>query len=217
VKGEAKRITLLDHVEARMERRLQLWRGRLACWRGVQAGARFGLGPGVRIFYPRCLIVGDNVTIEGPAYLHCLSEYGVRIGSHSSIGPNLWLHCGGLPTDYAHGCFELGEYSFMNCNATIGASGGVRIGNHVQIGPNLVISSENHVFDDITRRIDEQGVIREEVIVEDDCWIGSNVTILAGVTLRKGSVVAAGAVVTRDVSPNSVVAGVPAKLLRRRG
>jgi len=196
-----------------MERRLQLWRGRLARWRGVQAGARFGLGSGVRIFYPRCLIVGDDVTIEGPAYLHCLSEYGVRIGSHSSIGPNLWLHCGGSLVDHAHGYVEIGEHTFIGCNAVLGAGGGIRIGRHVLIGQNVNIHAENHVFADPNRLIREQGVSYQGVVIEDDVWIGSKATILDGVTIGRGAVVGAGAVVTKSVPSMAIVAGVPARVI----
>lgn len=209
-------ITRLDIWTLSLERKLQLWRGRVARLRGVRAGQRFGLGRSVRILFPSYLEVGDDVTIEDYGFLHCLSAGGVRIGSHTSIARNLWLHCGGTPESHDHGYFEIGEHSFIGCNAVIGPSGGVSIGNHVQIGPNVLISSENHIFDDITRRIDEQGVSREPVIIEDNCWIGSNVTILAGVTVGEGSVIAAGAVVTKDVAPNSVVGGVPARVLRVR-
>ena len=86
----------------------------------------------------------------------------------------------------------------------------------MQIGPNLLISSENHVFGAVNHRIDEQGVDRLEVEIQDDCWVGSNVTLLAGVTVATGSVIAAGAVVTKSLPPNSVIAGIPAKVIKRR-
>lgn len=201
----------------KLERRRELLRGWWIERRGATAGRRFGLGPGLRILYPEYLIVGDDVSIEGPGYLHCLSEGGVRIGSSSSIACNLWLHCGGAPDRARQGYFEMGEHSFIGPNAVIGPSGGVRIGSHVLIGPNLTISSENHRFDDVSLRIAAQGVARSAVHISDNCWIASNVTILAGVTLGEGCVVAAGAVVTGDVAPDSVVGGVPARLLRMRG
>jgi acetyltransferase-like isoleucine patch superfamily enzyme len=185
--------------------------------RGVRAGWRFGLGGGVRILYPRCLSVGDEVTIEGPAYLHCLSARGVRIGSHTSIARNLWLHCGGAADDYVHGYFEIGEHSFIGPNAVMGAGGGISIGNHVLFGPDVVISAENHNIDDPSILIADQGVSRKSVLIEDGCWIASKAVILAGVTVGRGAVIAAGAVVTRDIPPLCVVAGVPAKIIRRRG
>ncbi len=157
------------------------------------------------------------MTIEGPAYLHCLSERGVCIGHHTSFGPNLWLHCGGTPQDCAHGFFEIGEHSFVGTNAVLGAGGGIQIGNNVLIGQSVNIHAESHVFDDCTRPIREQGVIYRTVVIEDDVWVGSKATILGGVTVGHGAVIGAGAVVTRSVPPLAIVVGVPARVLRYRG
>ncbi len=211
------RVKRLDQWEARIERKLQLARGQIARWRGVHAGERFGLGRGVSIIYPGYMQVQDDVTIEDYGYLNCLSAGGVHIGSHTSIARNLWLHCGGSIAEYSSSFFEIGEYSFIGCNAVIGPSGGIKIGSHVLIGPGLTISSENHRFDELDRPIYQQGVEPGKVLIADNCWIASNVMILAGITLGEGCVVAAGAVVTRDVPPNSVIGGVPARLLRMRG
>jgi acetyltransferase-like isoleucine patch superfamily enzyme len=75
----------------------------------------------------------------------------------------------------------------------------------------------NHRFDDVNRPIWTQGESRIGIRIEDGVWIGANATILDGCTVGEGSVVAAGAVVTRDVPPLSVVAGVPARVVRMRG
>jgi acetyltransferase-like isoleucine patch superfamily enzyme len=72
------------------------------------------------------------------------------------------------------------------------------------------------VFDNPDILIRDQGVAYQTVIIEDDCWIAANSIILAGVTIGKGSVVAAGSVVTENVAPYSVVAGVPAKFIKSR-
>lgn len=204
-------------VVNRSARRLELLRGRWWRWHGARAGVRFGIGPGVRIFYPRCLTVGADVTIEGPAYLHCLSERGVRIGSHSSFGPNLWLHCGGSPADHSHGYVEIGEHAFIGANGVLGAGGGIRIGNHVLIGQCVNIHAENHNFADRNRLISEQGVTYAEVVIEDDVWIGSKATVLAGVTVGQGAVIGAGAVVTKSVPPYAIVVGVPGRVIGYRG
>lgn len=206
----------LDRWEARIERRLQLARGQIARWRGVHAGEHFGLGRGVRILHPSYLQVEDDVTIEDYGYLNCLSAGGVRIRSHTSIARNLWLHCGGATGQYSQSFFSIGEHSFIGPNAVLGPSGGIEIGSHVLIGPGLTIISENHRFGELDRSIYQQGVEPGTVLIADNCWIASNVTILAGVTLGAGCVVAAGAVVTKEVAPNSIVGGVPARLLRMR-
>lgn len=203
--------------ERRIIRRMQLLRGRIACLRGARAGIRFGLGPAVRILYPHCLTVEDDVTIEGTAYLHCLSERGVYIGSHTSIGPYLWLHCGGTEEGYDQGYFEIGRHSFIGANAVLGAGGGIHIGNHVLVGQCVNIHAENHNFADRSRTIREQGVVRAEVVIEDDVWIGSKATVLAGVRVGRGAVIGAGAVATRSVPPYAVVVGIPARILRYRG
>jgi len=210
-------ITGLDRWGARIERRLQLARGRWASWRGARVGARFGLGRGVQMLYPSCFEAGDDVTIMDFGYLHCLSGRGVRIGSHTSIDRNLWLNCGDQPGNYAMGYLEIGEHSFIGCNTVLGAGGGIRIGSNVLIGQSVNMHAEKHIFDDPQRLIREQGVSYRGIVIEDDVWIGSRAVILDGVTVGHGAVIGAGAVVTRFVPAMTIVAGIPARVLRHRG
>ena len=112
--------------------------------------------------------------------------------------------------------FSIDSFSGINRNCFINALGGVQIGKYVQIGPNTVIHSANHNFDNINIPICEQGHTPKKVKIEDDVWVGAGCIILAGVTIRKGAVIAAGAVVTKDVDPYYVVAGVPAKKVKDR-
>lgn len=98
----------------------------------------------------------------------------------------------------------------------------LRIGNNVIFGPRPTIITGDHRIDIIGKYIID--VTNEEklpeldapVTIEDDCWIGANVTILKGVTIGRGSVVAAGAVVTKNIPPYGIAGGVPAKLIRFR-
>lgn len=196
-------------------RKLQLLRGRWMCLRGVTAGRRFGLGRFVEIHSPQYLTAGDDVSIGDFGYLFCCKQ-GVRLGSHCSIDRHLWLHCGCTSLDAEHSIFELGEYSFIGCNAVIGAGGGIRIGKHVLIGQSVNIHAESHVFDDPSRLIREQGIHYQGIVIEDDVWVGSKVTILDGVKIGRGAIVAAGAVVTRSVPSMTIAAGIPARIIKHR-
>ena len=80
----------------------------------------------------------------------------------------------------------------------------------------MVINSANHVYADPSRTIREQGHSAASIVVGDDVWIGAHAAILAGVTIGNGAVVGAGAVVTHDVAPYTVVAGIPARVIKRR-
>lgn len=111
---------------------------------------------------------------------------------------------------------EIGSYCTINEYCYIHGKGGVSIGDYVRIAPYVGIFSFDHVFDDISKPIALQGSIRKKVVIEEDVWVGSGVKILAGVTVGKGSVIGAGAVVVQNIPPYSVVAGVPAKVIKKR-
>jgi len=106
----------------------------------------------------------------------------------------------------------IGDYTRIGIHSTI--IGPVCIGHHVNLAQGIVVTALNHNFDNPSKRIDEQGVSTQPVRIGDDVWIGANAVILPGVTIGSHVVVAAGAVVTKDVPANCVVGGVPAKVLR---
>lgn len=109
----------------------------------------------------------------------------------------------------AVGDVVIGDYTRIGIHNTI--IGPVCIGNHVNLAQGITVTALNHNFEDKTKRIDEQGITTKPVIIGDDVWIGANAVILPGVTIGKHCVVAAGAVVTKDVQDNTIVGGVPAK------
>jgi maltose O-acetyltransferase len=98
----------------------------------------------------------------------------------------------------------------------IHAGGGVVIGRDVLIGPNVMIWSKSHNWRESSIAIRLQGWRLEEIVIEDDVWIGAGAIILPGVRLARGTVVAAGAVVTRSTDANTVVAGIPARRIAKR-
>ncbi|MDR2866227.1 MAG: acyltransferase [Methanomassiliicoccaceae archaeon] len=111
----------------------------------------------------------------------------------------------------------IGNNVFFNRGAFITAREEVIIGNDVLIGPNVMINSGNHNYADKNKLIQEQGHTSKKIVIGDDVWIGGNAVILPGITIGKGAVIAAGAIVTKDVDEYTVVAGIPAKKMKERG
>lgn len=96
----------------------------------------------------------------------------------------------------------------------------IRIGNHVMLGPFVEIIGGNHNYSEVGKFMSEvtnkQPFDDQDIIIEDDVWIGSRAIILKGVHIRRGAIIAAGAVVTNDVPPYAIVGGVPAKVIKFR-
>ncbi|MFT4709553.1 MAG: acetyltransferase-like isoleucine patch superfamily enzyme [Planctomycetota bacterium] len=199
--------------------------GRVACsltrgagWklRMGKVGGRLFVGQRVSILSPGHITCGRNVKFEDHAEVQGLSTGGVHFGDGVTVGRGASIR----PSSYYGG--ELGEGMTVGARSAIGAynwigaSGKVTIGSDVMLGPRVIIIPENHNFEHTDQTIREQGVTRAPVVIEDDCWIGCNVTILSGVTIGKGSIVAAGAVVNKSIPPGSIAGGVPARVIRSR-
>jgi len=115
--------------------------------------------------------------------------FHTNFGKHIKIGKNVFIN---------HAC------SFLDL-------GGITIEDDVQIGPRVNLVTENHPIDPTTRKY----LDLKPIVIKRNAWIGAGATILSGVTVGINSIVAAGAVVNRDVPDNTIVGGVPAKVLRR--
>lgn len=112
----------------------------------------------------------------------------------------------------AVGDVTIGDYTRIGIHCTL--IGPVCIGNHVNLAQGITVTALNHNFEDSSKRIDEQGVSTKPVVIGDDVWIGTNAVILPGVTIGSHCVVAAGAVVTKDIPDHTLVGGVPAKVIK---
>ncbi len=124
------------------------------------------------------------------------------------------------------GCFVTasdGELVLHDCvalspNVHVGADAGrIEIGAHTAVGPGTVIRAANHCIARQDVPIMHQGHVPGQIVIEEDVWIGANCVITPDVRIGRGAVVGAGAVVTRNVAPFSIVGGVPAKLIGMRG
>lgn len=111
---------------------------------------------------------------------------------------------------------EIGDDSGIGINAQLHSGGGIKIGDNVMMGPDVVILTENHKHDDLNISMNKQGGEAAPVVIDDDVWIGIRVIILPGVRIGRSSIIGAGAVVTKDVPPFSIVGGNPAKILKKR-
>jgi acetyltransferase-like isoleucine patch superfamily enzyme len=209
-------MTMADLV--RMSLQITAWTVRgFAIRTGFKRAAGLTMiGRGVLIRHPRYLQVGKNFVVEDYAEIMALSRQGIICGDNVTIGAHATIK----PSNYygyniGEG-LRIGDNSNVGRYSYVGCSGLITIGRNVMISPRVSFHAESHNFDDPDIPMREQGVSRAPIVVEDDCWIASHAIILAGVTVGRGSVVAAGSVVTHDVAPYSVVAGVPARVLRSR-
>ena len=131
----------------------------------------------------------------------------LKVGKNINIENRVWFGSGSK--------IKIGDNSGIGSFCLL--RGKITIGKNTMMGPEVIILTKNHKFDRIDIPMVQQGFQDEkEVIIEDDVWIGTRAIILPGVRICKGSVIGAGAVVTKDVAPYSIMGGVPAKLIKKR-
>jgi acetyltransferase-like isoleucine patch superfamily enzyme/glycosyltransferase involved in cell wall biosynthesis len=174
------------------------------------------IGKGVKLRNRGHIRVGRNFIAEDHCEIQGLTKQGIHIGDNVTVGSFAMVRPSGYYGREIGEGLDIGDRSNIGAYCYLGASGGITIGKEVMMGPRVSLFAENHNFErtDITMR--QQGVIRKRVVIEDDCWLASGAIILAGVTVGKGSIIAAGAVVTKDVPPYSIVGGNPARIIRNR-
>ena len=113
---------------------------------------------------------------------------------------------------------RIGDYCYLNSGCVLYSGHGITIGNHVLIGPNCNLVPSNHNFQDRDTIIRLQGhqPSRGGIVIEDDVWLGANVTVLDGAHLSEGCVIGANSLIIGKTEPYSVYAGVPAKKIKNR-
>ena len=220
IKGEPYRLdpamTSSDLLVILKDKGLQAFRGfRKGLFFGRKRGIAF-VGKRVTIRHAHHVRTGSGLTIGDGAYINALSKDGITLGDNVTIGAGSVVECTGVIRELGDG-IRIGSHVGFAQNAFIAVRGPVEIGDDCIFGPNVAIHSENHVFSNLNTPIRLQGATREGVRIGRDCWVGEGAVILDGVTIGDGCVIAAGAVVTKDVPDFSIVGGVPAKVLKKRG
>lgn len=152
--------------------------------------------------------LGENVVIEaGVLVFH---PENIELGNHIYVGHHTILK------GYYRNRMVIGDGTWIGQQCFFHSAGGLIIGKNVGIGPGVKIITSSHRLDELDRPILHSTIEFAPVILEDGCDIGTGAIILPGVRVGKGAQVGAGAVVTEDVKDYSVVAGVPARLIRSR-
>lgn len=180
-----------------------------------KTGKRIFVGRRVKIEFGKKITLGSVITINDSCCINGLCRGGVAIGNNFNLGRNSLITCTGVVSELGES-LTIGNNVGISPNFVMFVRGSVEIGDDVIIGPNVTIVAENHSFNDLNTPIRLQGVTRKGIKIGNNCWIGAGATILDGVCIGDNSIVAAGAVVNKDVAPNSIVGGVPAKLIKER-
>lgn len=160
---------------------------------GVHANTR-RVGPGVQVYGPVRFLGTQNVTLGGWGNL-----YGDVVFETVD-----------------NGSIEIGDDFAINRGAILAAHERISIGDHVMIAEYVSVRDNGHAFADLTRPMRHQDYDVAPIRIGNDVWIGRGAAILKGVSIGDGAIVAANAVVTKDIPPMQIWAGVPARLLRRR-
>jgi len=174
------------------------------------------VGRKVKVIEKRYLTFGNKSRLEEGVYIDALSKSGVIIGSNVIIGRNSRIECTGGIQKIGKG-IKIGDKSTFGNDCFFGAAGGIDIGNDVIAGQFIRFHSENHNYNDLSIPIREQGVSNKGIKIGDNCWIGAGAVFLDGAELGNGCVVGANSVVTKKFPDNSIIAGIPAKLIKKRG
>lgn len=173
------------------------------------------LGKNVELSGRNKLKLGRGVVIRDYSKLSCAGVEGIQFGDGVSIGAFSMLSVSGSIANLGAG-ISIGNNVGVGDFAHIGGAGLVTIGDDTIIGAYFSVHPENHRFKDLDILIRHQGVIRQGITVGANCWIGTKVSILDGAKVGDGCVIAAGAIVKGTFADNSIIAGVPAKVIGMR-
>ena len=161
-----------------------------------------------RFYNIKAINIGPSTSILGGARINA-SSGSILIGERCYVDTNVMILSRG-------GKIVIGNHTSFNPNCIIYGQGGLSIGNDVRIAAQVMIIPFNHGHTNRDQRICDQEIDKKGIKIENNIWIGAGAKILDGVTIGEGSIVGAGSVVSKDVPKYSIVAGVPARVIRKR-
>lgn len=173
------------------------------------------LGKSVSFYNLPRIKLGKWIVLEDHVFLSALGKGELKIGDGSKIGAYSRLI---ISTSFNN----LGEYIHLGKHVGIGefsrmgGSGGLSIDDNTIIGQYFSAHPENHLFDEKSELIKDQGTQRAAITIGENCWIGAKVTVLAGVIIGNNCIIGAGSVVTKSIPDNSIAVGNPAKVIKSR-
>jgi len=186
-------------------------------WKGLLLQRRFVfvfMAGGVNLRGASLIKFGKGVTLERGVIMDGLMRHGIKLGDHVRIGPYSTLV--GAPVSNLGEGITIGANSAVDAYSFIGSAGPVTIGENVIMGQHVCFHPENHNFDRTDIPIKLQGTVRQGITIEDDVWVGANVTFLDGAHVGQGCVIGAGSLVRGNIPPYSVAVGTPARIIRTR-
>lgn len=179
----------------------------------LKTGNKVFIGRNTKIYNVANISFGKNVTIDKNCLIDGFSSEKIQFGDCIKIGSYSTLSATSHLSKFGKG-LKIGNNSAVGQFTQFGAAGGIEIGTDVIMGSYISFHSENHNFNDNTKLIREQGVTSKGIKIGNNVWVGAKATFLDGCIVGNNSVVAAGAVVNGIYPDNSIIGGIPAKVIK---
>jgi len=173
----------------------------------------FFIHPKSKFKCSRRIKFGKNFSVDSDCYIDGLSENYLQFGKNVSIGRHTTIMGSGSLSLLGKGLI-VGDNVGLGTHGFYGTSGGLFIGSNTIIGNYVSFHPQNHIYKNFPKLIRHQGVTEKGITIGENCWLGAKVTVLDGCDIGHSCIIGAGSVVLGKFPPYSVIAGVPAKLIK---